>query len=273
MYERELATAVTLAREAGRILMEVYATAFDVVFKSASDPVTQADQRANAFLVEKLRAAFPEDGVIAEESGADAGAHARARCWYVDPLDGTKEFIARNGEFSVMLGLAVDGRPRLGVVYQPEHDKLYRGVVGEGAFLEHAGATTSLRVSGTAEPARLRLVVSRSHRPKGTDELVRRLGVQSETPSGSVGLKIGHIAERNADFYVHLSGHASRWDSCGPEAVLVAAGGKLTDLFGAAIDYDGREFLNRRGIFACNAAAFDAVLPTVRAIAREAGFA
>lgn len=273
MYERELSTAVALARDAGRILIEVYATAFDVAFKGASDPVTEADQRANAFLVEQLHAAFPQDGVIAEESGADAGAHARARCWYVDPLDGTKEFIARNGEFSVMLGLAVDGRPRLGVVYQPEHDKLYRGVVGEGAWLEHEGSSVPLRVSETADPTRLRLVVSRSHRPKGTDELVRRLGVRSETPSGSVGVKIGHIAECHADFYVHLSGHASRWDSCGPEAVLAAAGGKLTDLFGDPIDYDGRELLNRRGIFACNAAAFDAVLPTVRAVATEVGFA
>jgi 3'(2'), 5'-bisphosphate nucleotidase len=271
-YERELTTAVALAREAGRILMEVYAGEFGVDFKGASDPVTEADRRANAFLVQKLRAAFPRDGVIAEESGADAGADLCDRCWYVDPLDGTKEFIAKNGEFSVMLGLAVNGHPKLGVMYQPEHDKLYRGIVGRGAFLERAGATTELRVSDTAEPANLRLVVSRSHRPKGTDELVRRLGVRSESPSGSVGLKVGHIAERNADFYVHLSGHASRWDSCGPEAVLVAAGGRMTDLFGDAIDYDGRELSNRRGILACNAAAFDAVVSAVREIAAELGF-
>ncbi len=272
MLQRELDTAVRLAREAGRILMEVYASAFEVAFKSASDPITEADRRANAFLVEALHTAFPDDGVIAEESAAHGDAHTRSRCWYVDPLDGTKEFIARNGEFAVMLGLAIDSRAVLGVVYQPEHDKLYRGVVGAGAFLEHAGRTQPLHVSDLREPSELRLVVSRSHRPKGTDELVRRLGVRGETPSGSVGLKIGHIAEQNADFYVHLSGHASRWDSCGPEAIIVAAGGRLTDLFGERIVYDGRELLNRRGLFACNAAAFDAVLPTVLAIASESGF-
>lgn len=252
--------------------MEVYATGFEVAFKSASDPVTEADRRANAFLVEGLHAAFPEDGVIAEESAAHGDAHTRSRCWYVDPLDGTKEFIARNGEFAVMLGLAIDGRAELGVVYQPEHDKLYRGVVGEGAFLEQGGRARALHVSDSSAPSALRLVVSRSHRPKGTDELVQRLGVSSETPSGSVGLKIGQIAEQNADFYVHLSGKASRWDSCGPEAVVVAAGGRLTDLLGERIVYDGRELLNRRGIFACNAAAFEAVLPTVRSIAGENGF-
>lgn len=272
MLERELETALELAREAGAILREVYAGGFEVGFKSASEPVTEADRRANAFLVAGLRRAFPDDGVVAEESADHGDAHERLRCWYVDPLDGTKEFIARNGEFAVMIGLAIAGRAKLGAVYQPEGDKLYGGVVGGGAFLERAGTRTPLRVSEIADLAQMRLVVSRSHRAKHTDELVRRLGVASETPSGSVGVKVGHIVERNADLYVHLSGHASLWDSCGPEAVLTAAGGRLTDLFGDDIRYGGRELLNRRGLLACNALAFDRVLPVVSVLATEAGF-
>jgi 3'(2'), 5'-bisphosphate nucleotidase len=148
----------------------------------------------------------------------------------------------------------------LGVVYQPVTDKLYRGVVGAGAVLEHAGQRRALRVSERAEPSSLRLVVSRSHRSQSTDAVVTRLGIRDESASGSVGLKIGRIAESAADLYVHMS-----------EAILHAAGGRFSDLFGAAIDYRAPAMANARGLLACNAAAYAAVLPVVRAAATDAG--
>ena len=269
MLEDELKTAVALARGGGDIINQIYGRDVQVAYKSPSDPVTEADEKVNRYIVRELSQAFPGDAIIAEESALDAAAAGHARCWYVDPLDGTKEFLARNGEFSVMIGLAIDGRARLGVVYRPDGDKLYRGVVGQGAVLEHAGTETPLHVSDIADPSALRLVVSRSHRPATTEALMRELGITHERPSGSVGLKVGLIAEQQADLYVHHSGHASRWDSCGPEAILRAAGGRFTDLFGEDIVYDGREVKNKRGLFACNAAAFDAVLPVVRAAAEQ----
>jgi 3'(2'), 5'-bisphosphate nucleotidase len=270
MLETEIDVAAQLARQAGALVLEVYASRFDVELKGKSDPVTEADKRANAFLVAGLRARFPGDGIVAEES-LDHGDSARAgRCWFVDPLDGTKEFIARNGEFAVMIGLAIDGRAVLGVVHQPDGDKLYRGVVGQGALLEHAGTTRALRVSELAAPSALRLVVSRSHRSKETDAVVQRLAIAAEQPSGSVGLKVGLIAEQRADLYVHLSGHASLWDACGPDAILHAAGGRFTDLYGDAIDYRSAQMKVARGILACNAAAFDAVAPVVRDVATAA---
>lgn len=269
MLEREQREATRLAREAGRILLEVYATDFDVAFKERADPVTEADRRANTFLVDELRRLFPDDGIVAEESADQSDALRRGRVWYVDPLDGTKEFVARNGEFSVMLGLAIDGESTLGVVHQPEVDKLYRGVVGQGAFLEEKGAARELRVTDVSRPEDLRLVVSRSHRSKTTDEVVRRLGIRSEVPSGSVGLKIGMLAEQRADLYVHLSPHSSAWDACGPEAILRAAGGRFTDCAGDPFRYGGTELGNVRGILACNAAAFDRVAEVVRAVAKE----
>jgi 3'(2'), 5'-bisphosphate nucleotidase len=268
--ERE--RACELARQAGRILMEVYASDFAVAFKSKSDPVTEADQRANEFLVEALRASFPGDGIVAEENARHDDAASHVRCWFVDPLDGTKEFIAKNGEFSVMLGLAIDGRARLGVVYQPQSDTLYHGVIGHGALLERGGRRSALQVSELAQPAALRLVVSRSHRSKSIDAVVSRLGIQQEAPSGSVGLKVGRIAEQRADLYVHISNRSSRWDACGPEAVLCAAGGRFTDTFGDAFDYSSPGMANARGILACNAAAYAAVLPAVREVAQEHGF-
>ena len=269
--QRELEEARSLAREAGRIVLELYGTA-KVEMKGVSDPVTEADKRANTFIVERLARLFPSDGIVAEESVSDASAAKKPRCWFVDPLDGTKEFIKQNGEFSIMIGLVIDGRAQLGVVYQPALDKLYTGVVGEGALLEHDGRSRPLHVSSIASPAELKLVVSRSHRPKDIEKLMAQLGITQEAPSGSVGLKIGHIAERNADLYVHLSDKSSRWDACAPDAILHAAGGRFSDVLGRPIDYTGDEIKNTHGILACNGAAYDAVLPAVRSVADELGF-
>jgi 3'(2'), 5'-bisphosphate nucleotidase len=271
MFTRELSELRSLLRAAGGLIMDVYGTDFGVELKTKSDPVTEADKRANEYLVERLRALFPGDGIVAEETADQSEALNAKRCWFIDPLDGTKEFIARNGEFSVMVGLAVDGRAQVGAVFQPVTDKLYLGAVGGGATLEQHGVTRALSVSDVADPSALKLVVSRSHRDKSLDGLVQALGITSETPSGSVGLKVGHIAERNADLYVHVSNKSSRRDACGPEAILKAAGGVFTDLSGQAFDYRVSAMQNARGILACNHAAFDKVLPVAQRLGREAG--
>jgi 3'(2'), 5'-bisphosphate nucleotidase len=276
MLDRELVEAVKLAREAGEILREIYATDFAVRDKAAGgadhDPVTEADTRVNAFLVGRLHDTFPADTIIAEESANDAKAASGAtRCWYIDPLDGTKEFIAKNGEFSVMIGLAVDGEARLGVVYQPTTGKLYRGVVGDGAFYEVGDKTFQLKVSDVADPSKLRLVVSRSHRPAGTDELKGALGLENEIACGSVGLKVGLIAERQADLYVHFSDKTHAWDACAPDAILRAAGGSFVDLTGRSIEYTGAAVQNRKGLLATNRKSYEKVLAVVTDLAKKHG--
>lgn len=272
MLTQELQAVHAIAREAGQILLSIYATDFSVEYKGANDPVTAADEQANALIVRRLRELFPEDGVVAEESPNPEQARSPRRIWYVDPLDGTKEFIAKNGEFAVMIGLAIDGRSTLGVVYQPSADKLYSGIVGRGAQLTVGGVSQPLTVRDTAEPSELRLVVSRSHRPRSTAALMQQLGIHQEFPSGSVGVKIGLIAEQRADLYVHVSDKASLWDACGPEAILRAAGGCFTDLFGQPFVYGQRELRTTRGILCCGNAAFSRVLPVVQRIAEEEGF-
>ena len=272
MWKTELDTAAQLAREAGEILLQIYATDFEVRFKGVADPVTEADRKANEHLVRELQARFPDDAIVAEETVGNLGSTRARRCWYVDPLDGTKEFIAKNGEFSVMLGLSVEGQALLGVVYQPVLDKLYLGIVGEGAECIEGGRRRALRVSAISDPSELGLVVSRSHRPKDTDMLCERLGIQKETSSGSVGLKVGLIAEQKADLYVHISDRSCVWDSCGPEAILRAAGGRFTTLSGKPFVYRIGETKNSEGILACNANAYEPVLKVVANLARETGF-
>jgi 3'(2'), 5'-bisphosphate nucleotidase len=270
--ERELQVARRLAREAGGILLEVYATAFAVREKPAGGgPVTDADARANTLIVDALRAEFPDDAIIAEESVGATAAHG-PRCWYVDPLDGTREFVDRNGMFAVQIGLALHADAVLGVVFAPVSGKLYSGIAGWGGTVEDAEGSRPLHVApAPARADELRLVVSRSHRSPRTERVRQALGIARVIESGSVGLKCGLLAEGLADLYLHPSKRTYRWDSCAPEAILRAAGGSLTDLAGHSYRYDGRELENTRGLLGCSPGACDLVLPTIREMAQGVG--
>src|ERR671931_276196 len=161
---RELEVARELAFQAGAILLEVYATEFTVWQKpGGAGPVTDADARANERIVTALHREFPGDAVIAEESAGAAAAHG-PRCWYVDPLDGTREFVDRNGMFAVQIGLVLDAEPALGVVFAPALGKLYCATAGGPCTLEQHGETHVLHVAPAPERSEdLRLVISRSH--------------------------------------------------------------------------------------------------------------
>ncbi len=269
-YRHELETASRLAREAGEVILKIYATDFSVASKGKAGPVTEADLRASHLIVEGLRKAFSDDAVVSEEDAASHIGH-EGRVWYVDPLDGTKEFVSRNGEFSVMIGLAINGRASVGVVYRPVTGSLYSGVAGREAWLEEDGRRTRLSVSSITEPGSLRLALSRSHRHPLLTELRTRLGIAQEIPCGSVGLKIGLVAERRADLYLDPSPYTSAWDSCGPEAVLSGAGGRMTDLAGDPIVYGRADLKNRRGLLGSNGACHDRVLNAIRPIVQAAG--
>jgi 3'(2'), 5'-bisphosphate nucleotidase len=268
MTDTELEEVVRIARRASDGVRAVYATPFTVEMKGPNDPVTRADREANALICAALEAAFPGDAILAEESVPESPAEvaslaARERVWFVDPLDGTREFADRNGEFAVMIGLAVRGRAALGVVVMPVSGEALAGRVGEGGacFAEREGGERRpLHVSSVSDPREARLMVSRSHRPALIDPLIARLGITRTVPCGSVGVKISRIILGEADLYVHGGIGAKRWDSCAPEALLSAAGGRFTDLAGAPIDYASPDLMLRTGIVATNGALHDAVL-------------
>lgn len=250
--DKELSLVVEVVRQAGQIVMDVYATDFAVAYKSQNDPVTEADQRANDLIVKRLEQAFPHDVVVAEESPNRDVPPPATRVWYVDPLDGTKEFISKNGEFSVMVGLAVNGRAQLGAVYRPCGDVLYAGIVGRGAWMEHENTRTSL-VTQERDPGKpMTMTVSRSHRHPLLGTVSQDLGVGREIPLGSVGLKIGLIAGGEADVYVEPGPYTKLWDACGPEAILRAAGGQLTNILGQPLIYGVPQLNNAHGLLATN---------------------
>lgn len=275
-YERELQLALKLAREAGATILEYYKSPLRVERKVDADehiePVTEADRAANELIVEALHREFPADGLLAEESIDTERRLTKRRVWMIDPLDGTSGFIARDGDFAVQIGLAVEGRSVLGVVYQPLPDVLYWAADGAGSWIERAGFEPERgKVSKEDEVGRMRLAASRSHRSPRMDRVLRAFGISEEVRRGSVGVKIGLIIEQQCDLYVHLSPRTKQWDTCAPEIILSEAGGQLTDLFGQPLRYNHPDVQNRNGIVATNGAAHELIIELLAPLLHEFG--
>lgn len=263
-YHSELDLIADIAREAGILVLKYYDTTYTIESKGRAGPVTEADKRANELIIDRLTRSFPHDAIVAEESPLSDYAVEPERIWYVDPLDGTKEFIAKNGEFSVMIGLAVKGRAFLGAVYQPTANRLYTGMTESGAWLEASqGVRIALHVSSRQAPHELRLAASRSHRHPILDQICQKTGITQEIRYGSVGLKIGLIATGQADLYIEPTPYTSAWDACAPEAILRGAGGRFTDLRGEAICYSCHEVRNTNGLLATNGICHDWLIQTI----------
>lgn len=264
-YARELEVAERLAREAGRLAMRWRGSDLDVEMKAGNEPVTEADKRASALIVQGLAREFPDDVIISEENTDDLRRLDADRVWYVDPIDGTKDFIRGHDGFSVMIGLTEDHRPVVGAVYQPVHDHLYLGADDAGAWLTVADqAPRPLRVSDVDDVSRIRLVASKSNRTSQIDQVKSALGIQNERNIGSVGLKLCLIALGERDLYVNPASHCKSWDTCAPEAILHAAGGQLTDLHGDPLPYDLEDRRRRTGLVASNGRLHQAVIERLR---------
>lgn len=265
--ERELEVACRLAREAGALILQIYNNqAAQIEWKTATDPVTLADKTANRHIVEGLQREFPTDGILAEESPDGERRLSCDRLWLVDPLDGTKEYIKRNGEFSVMIGLAINGRPAVGAVYQPTANVLYYASANRGAFVVRDGQTTRVVVSSVSDPAQMCLAISRSHRDQVTEKICHDLGIAREVKSGSVGLKVGLIIERHCDLYIHPSTKTRQWDACAPDIILREAGGCFTDIYGDPLTYNHPDTRNRHGLLVSNGQIHEQLVAATRTI-------
>jgi 3'(2'), 5'-bisphosphate nucleotidase len=269
--QEELSVAEDLARRAGYVLLKYYEEPGKVQRKAGGEPVTKADVASNDLIVQGLQRVFPHDAILSEEQADDRRRLQTPRVWMVDPLDGTNEYIQRLPEFSVMIGLVEEGVPVLGVVYQPLSDELYYAVEGSGAWLRVGSSRRRLQVSDIADPARMRLVVSRSHREPLVDAIKERLGIERERISGSVGVKVALIARGECDLYLHPSPHTRLWDVCAAQVLLQEAGGVMTDMRGDRIRYDLPEIHLRQGIAASNGSVHEKILAQVADLLKEKG--
>jgi 3'(2'), 5'-bisphosphate nucleotidase len=233
----------TIALDAGRLVMAVYATEFAVDSKDDASPVTLADQRAEALIVDALRALAPDIPIVAEELvAAGCVPDIGDRFWLVDPLDGTREFVKRNGEFTVNVALIENALPVLGVVCAPALGTLYAGATGGPAYMRTSGGTQSLRCR-TVPAEGLTVVASASHGDVGAlDEFLKGRRVAARSAIGS-SLKLCLVAAGAADLYPRF-GRTMEWDIAAGHGVLAAAGGSVTDLTGAPLRYGKPGFEN-----------------------------
>ncbi|MBL8470208.1 MAG: 3'(2'),5'-bisphosphate nucleotidase CysQ [Rhodocyclaceae bacterium] len=232
-----------IARAAGEVIMQIYAQDFAVRTKADDSPVTQADELAEALITRKLTALAPDIPLVAEEAVAAGNIPAVGeRFWLVDPLDGTREFLAKNGEFTVNIALVEQGRPAAGLVFAPALDELYAGAPGHAAWQEIRGARTPLAVR--VPPAEgLTVLGSRSHGdPAELARFVAAHKVARVIPVGS-SLKLCHIAAARGDLYARL-GPTMEWDIAAGHAVLLAAGGHLNAIDGGDFLYGKPGFRN-----------------------------
>ena len=246
MIENETAlleALVVAARAAGAEILKLVEAGFEIETKSDESPVTICDRAAEQIILEFLRQAAPGVPVIAEEEVAAGRIPAHEDTYFlVDPLDGTKEFVRGGDDYTVNIGLISEGVPRLGVVYQPAVDKLWAGLVGEGAFVEENGERRCINCRPLGEGRAA--VASKSHYTQSTaDYLTQAIGLCDHVSVGS-SLKFCILAEGMADIYPRLS-PTSEWDTAAGHAVLLAAGGRVDGLDGKSLAYGKKAFLNR----------------------------
>jgi 3'(2'), 5'-bisphosphate nucleotidase len=215
-----------------------------VEHKADASPLTLADQAAHQVIVDGLKALWPDTVVVSEEDPlSHAAGGGQGDFWLVDPLDGTKEFLACNGDFTVNIALVRNGEAILGVVYAPAHEQMYWGSKGHGAFKAHCGRTEEIRVSLAPNIGRpMRVLASKSHMNPATQAFVHRLGAHELIQAGS-SLKFCRIAEGAAEIYPRL-GPTCEWDTAAAQAVVEAAGGHVAQLDGRPLRYGKSEVLN-----------------------------
>jgi len=252
--ETEIAYGIAL--RAAELVRGYHGKKIEVDSKTENEPVTEADRLASDLIVSALRAAFPNDSVLSEEVPDDGSRLGQRRVWMVDPIDGTKDFIRGDLGYAVMIGLCIDGRPRIGIVAQPPTRITYAGYVdgNERVAWQQEGEAPRIPLQPTAksETGDIRLVASKSHRGPEIDAVRAALAIKNELNIGGVGMKMSLVASGACDLYVYPGDKTKLWDSCAPEAILTAAGGRVSDLSGNLLRYDEPELYNKRGLIASN---------------------
>ncbi len=233
---------IALARAAGAAIMKVYAEDFSVEHKDDRSPLTAADLAAHRLIVDGLTALTPDLPVLSEESASVPWAERQrwARYWLVDPLDGTREFVKKNGEFTVNIALIEDGATTFGVVFAPALDELHYGIRGVGAFVRD-GANDVPIMSRKPASQPLRVAASRSHMDPRTTAALERMG-EAQTQGLGSSLKFCRIAEGRVDVYPRF-GPTSEWDTAAAQCVLEAAGGAVLTLDGRPLRYNSKDSL------------------------------
>jgi 3'(2'), 5'-bisphosphate nucleotidase len=241
-----------LALEAGKQILEVYQGDIKITVKEDHSPLTEADQRSNEIIVTGLKAKFPQISILSEESVEDAGRHVNPYCFIVDPLDGTKEFIKRNGEFTVNIALSEHGKSIMGVIYVPVTGEMYYALNGQGSFYEVDGSKR--KISVTQKTQDLVLMGSRSHQSDAFKAMVEQYKHKiKELQSAGSSLKGCLVAKGDADIYYRF-GPTMEWDTAAMQCIVEEAGGIFKQMDHSRMRYNRKNSLNEKGFYAINCA-------------------
>jgi 3'(2'), 5'-bisphosphate nucleotidase len=248
--KKELEAAQTLAVSAGIEILKVYKRSYGIEYKKDNSPVTEADKISNALITGELKKIFPEHAILSEEVEDDLERVENPWCWIIDPLDGTKEFIKQNGEFTVNIALAHEHKAVLGVVYVPVIGELYYAVKGNGAYRISNGKTENIHVSEKTD--KLTLIISRSHSSEKEKALINNNKEKIlKTISTGSSIKGCLIASGEADVYYRFN-PTMEWDTAAPHIIAEEAGGIFRELSGAEMLYNRINTKNENGFYILN---------------------
>ena len=267
-HRRELELTLDAVRRAGEEILRRYAS-FERIEDAPADISTEADRASQELILDAIHRAFPDDGLCAEEASErfDTQAGGAERFWVVDPIDGTRGFARKNGEFSVMVALVEGGEPVVGVVHEPAADRVTYAVAGAGCSVrEPSGAEPRPCGVSATEGAPRVLAMSRSQGAEGERELLEALGAERAVQTYSAGIKLAQVARGEADLYLGDYLTLRDWDVAAGHVLVTEAGGRVTNVDGEAIRYDGSgASLRGRGLVASNGAVHPATLEAIAA--------
>jgi 3'(2'), 5'-bisphosphate nucleotidase len=254
----ELDILKSTIRKAGQAAMAFYDSGNEINYKEGEAPVTKADLASEAALLEGLK---PFNyGILSEETDEENDRLNKQKVWIIDPLDGTKDFIQKTGDFTVIAGLVENGQVILGAVYQPAIDKLYYAVKGQGAFFEHEGQTKQIHVSELNDLSEFKMLASRNHLQEAEVQFAEQNSISNFVKSGSAGLKACLVAEGKGDIYMNTSDKTYEWDICGASLIVEEAGGKITDMMGESFVFNKKDPRNKKGFVVSNGKIHDKII-------------
>ncbi len=263
--DTDLEEIINLVKQAGEKVLEIYQRKFKVYEKEDKSPITEADFASEKIILSGLKKYGY--GILSEESKDDSSRLKKERVWIIDPLDGTQGFLRKTGEFSIMVGLVEKGESILGVVYKPVDDKMFFVEKEKGAYLKETSKPLKrLKVSSTSCLSDANFVFSRSHLGDLEKKFIQNYKISRVIYMGSIGIKLGLIAEGKVEGYFAMSTKTCQWDICAPKIILKEAGGKVTDIEGKHAIYNRWQVRNLDGIVASNGKIHTQIIENVNHI-------
>ena len=273
---REVNIARELARTCGKIALDLQRqghTALRPIEKSNDEgTVTEADILLNQKIVETIAQAFPNDAILAEESFQTSDRGQKNRCWFIDPIDGTRDYAQGLPSWAIHIGLADRGRPVFGLVYEPAQYRCSWATKDDAQFWsEVSGEIKAHSPTSPACSEQWRAITSKNHGDPSVDQALLSVGISSERhlKSGSTGVKLATLAHGEAEIYVHPVNKTKLWDTCAPQVILEAAGGTITDVFGNPLQYDSPSISHPHGLLATSRVTHRSIVESFAPMAKQ----